>query len=372
MKVHLIKSKEVDAELFTRVVDLLGAVPGPLSFHYPKNHVVDFEQDELFTKVIPSRRKFEQLEDVMINYSHMERSFPLERKTASWLTLFSKAANYREKHNIPADEFVILLTDIPNKSNWFASFDEQMPFNGFVHTADWDHYITCRPEFPIAYEVMALVLQKHMFNTRERLEHAVHQPPIGCINDLCLNKQEIVLKLRTADICRDCMHLLKPNLALLIIKQSLNILESLRVKMLYGQNFKQESSLSRLVIHTFRPFLLPDFENIEVRLRPIEKALYLLFLQHPNGIYLSSLADHREELYNIYAALANNGSVEEMKARIDDLTNALSNSASEKISRIKRCFEDAIGEDLAANYYIQGAHGQPKFIKLDRGLVRTE
>ncbi|HSF46261.1 MAG TPA: hypothetical protein VLA58_09625, partial [Chitinophagaceae bacterium] len=110
MKVHLIKSKEVDAELFTRVVDLLGAVPGPLSFRYPKNHVVDFEQDELFTKLIPTRRKFEQLEDVMMNYAQSERSFPIERKTASWETLFSKAAHYREKHKIPADEFVILLT----------------------------------------------------------------------------------------------------------------------------------------------------------------------------------------------------------------------------------------------------------------------
>ncbi len=372
MKVHLIKSREVDAELFTRVVDLLGAVPGPLSFHFSANHIVDFEQDEVFLKSIASRRGFEQLEDVMINYSLSSRSFPLERQTVTWQTLFSKAAKYRTAHKIPPDEFVILLTDIPNKSNWFATLDEKMPYDGFVHTADWDYFIECPPAFPIAYEVMALILQKHMFDGQQEIRGSAHQPAIGCVNDLCIQKNEIILKLRTADICKQCMALLKPNLPVLIIRQSLSILESLRLKMLYGQNFRQKSPLSKLVIHRFKPFLLPGFGNIQVRLRPLEKALYLLFLAHPEGIYLSSLADYREELYEIYAAIANSGSVEEMKARVHDLTNALSNSASEKISRIKRCFEELIGEELAAHYYIQGANGERKMIALDRGLVIME
>ncbi|HLO80927.1 MAG TPA: hypothetical protein VK166_08215 [Chitinophagaceae bacterium] len=370
MKVHLIKSREVDPELFTQVVDLLGAVPGPLRFHYSKTHIVDFGQDEVFNKRIPSRRSFEQLEDVMANYSlSAPREFPMERQTVSWDTLFSKTEKYRLSHKIPENEFVILLTDIPNKSNWFACLDEKMPFNGFVHTADWDYFIDCPPAFPIAFEVMALVLQKHMFQGKQDLRESVHQPPIGCINDLCLQKQEIILKLRTADICKDCMNLLKPHMPMLMIRQALNILESLRLKMLYAQNFKQESPLSKLVINKYKPFLLPDFGNIEIRLRPLEKAIFLLFLEHPEGIFLSSLADHRQELYDIYAAIANNGTVEEMRSRVEDLTNALSNSASEKISRIKRCFEEAIGEELAAHYYIQGAHGEAKFIKLDRALV---
>jgi hypothetical protein len=369
MKVHLIKSREVDAELFTQITDLLGAIPGPLSFRFSKTHIVDFDKDEVFSKHIPSRRKFEQLED-LISYSNVaERSFPMERETVTWDTLFSKAANYRASHKIPSDEFVILLTDIANKSNWFASLDEQMPFNGFVHTADWDHFIDCPPAFPIAYEVMALVLQKHMFNGVRELRMNVHQPPIGCINDLCIQKQEIILKLRTADICKHCMDLLKPNMPALIIHQALNILESLRLKMLYAQNFKQESPLSKLVIHKHRPFMLPDFGNIQVKLRPLEKALYLLFLIHPEGIYLSSLADHRQELYDIYSSIANNGTPEDMRARVDDLCNALSNSAMEKISRIKRCFEELIGEELARHYYIQGAHGEKKQIALDRSLV---
>ena len=47
-----------------------------------------------------------------------------------------------------------------------------------------------------------------------------------------------------------------------------------------------------------------------------------------------------------------------MRERINDLVNELSNSASEKISRIKRAFEEPTGPDLAKNYYIQGGMGR--------------
>ena len=64
------------------------------------------------------------------------------------------------------------------------------------------------------------------------------------------------------------------------------------------------------------------------------------------------------------------GMRDEMKGRIDDLANVLNNSANEKMSRIKRVFEDAIGNQLARHYYIHGAVGDIKNIDLDRGLVR--
>jgi len=104
-------------------------------------------------------------------------------------------------------------------------------------------------------------------------------------------------------------------------------------------------------------------------LRPLEKALYFFFLKETEGVFLSSLSDHRRDLYAIYGQLSGSGELEEMKVRIDDMTNALSNSASEKISRIKRVFEEAIGKDLAKNYYIWGAVGEAKRIILPRNKI---
>jgi len=51
------------------------------------------------------------------------------------------------------------------------------------------------------------------------------------------------------------------------------------------------------------------------------------------------------------------------------MVNALSNSANEKISRVKRVFEEAIGNELARHYYIRGNAGDVRKISLETGLI---
>jgi len=373
MKVHLLKSAEVDTTLFSRVVDFLQSIPGPIKFLHPEEAVTDLDEEDRFTYTI---RDQEHFEEKMSTFSNLHRSesrvFPMERETITWNGLFKKANQYRQLNHIPADEFVLLLTDIANKQNWFAALDENMPGNGFIHTADWDHYIKCSAAFPIAYEVVALVLQKHMFAGMHQLRTSVHKTPIGCVNDLCLHKREIILKLRTGDVCEECLERMEGKLSMPEIHHALQILSSLREKMLFAQNLKKYSPLSRLVVDRQHKIFLPDFGNIEIRLRPLEKALYFLFLRYPEGIYHSSLCDFRTELYEIYEAISNNGDLQEMRSRIDDMVNSLTDSASQKMSRIKRVFEEAIGRDLATHYYIKGETGQKKKIDFDRGLLVNE
>ena len=59
-----------------------------------------------------------------------------------------------------------------------------------------------------------------------------------------------------------------------------------------------------------------------------------------------------------------------MKNRIDDMANITSNSAAEKISKIKKAFVKAIGDELAKNYYIQGGNGEVKKVLLDRNILK--
>ena len=374
MKAHLIKSDEVDPELFTRVIDLLQSVPGINSFSCDEKAIINFSEDETYIKTIPAREEFEQMEEALpmrIQHSIMSglRSFPLKNKTADWQELFAKTSSYRTSKQISEKEFVMLLTDIANQHNWFASLDPAMPFNGFIHTADWNYYLDVDLAFPIAYEVIALMLQRNIFGGYIDLKDKVHDSAIGCVSDLCMNKKDIILKLRTADVCPVCMEKLREQLTLPEIHHALQIMESLRTKMLYAQNFKQYSPPSRLVIDKRKRFFLPDYGNIEIKLYPLEKALYLLFLAHPEGIYLSSLSEHREELYEIYSQLSSRGMAEEMKERIAEITNALRDSAAQKISKIKKVFTDSIGQELADHYIIQGENAERKRIKLERGLV---
>ena len=129
MKIHLIRSSEMDRERFTKVVDLLKAVPGPMAFGYDPQSIVDFDREEVREGLIPDRDHFEKGRTVsfMMEESMAQIDFPLRELTASWERIFSKCATYRKVHSIPDDEYVILLTDVRNDNNWFAALDWNRP-----------------------------------------------------------------------------------------------------------------------------------------------------------------------------------------------------------------------------------------------------
>jgi hypothetical protein len=259
---------------------------------------------------------------------------------------------------------------MPNDKNWFASLDAKMPFNGFVHTADWEYFVPSRPAFPIAYEVIALVLQKHIIADNGFQRASIHNIPIGCVNDFCQKKSEIILKLRTGDICKDCIDLLDGRMSGQEIDHALRLMDSLRVKMLYSQNFRQKSPPSRLEVTADHRILLPDYgDDFEIHLRPLEKVLYLLFLRHEEGILLRDLNQHYEKVYQDYQRISRSDDVDKMRTRIEELLGGRQNYASELISRIRHVFEDIIGNQLAKHYYIKGGNAEPKKIELNRGLV---
>ena len=380
MKIHLIPDETLDEELYTRVLSLLQAVPGVNKFYATGQGRLMLPEDMRGDQEIPDKDFFEEQQtqyfSCIINTEDFKEtkrtwSFPHTRKAMRWRDLFSNIQEFREEYKVPEDEFALLLTPTANIKNWFALIDEANPFNGFIHTDEWEHYIPCDPAFPIAFEVVALTLQKYIFEKYSQLQERTHMPSIGCVSDLCMKKSEIILKMRTADVCAVCMQRLQQSLSLPEIHHALAVMESLRVKMLFAQNFRQSSPPSRLHIRRNGRMYLSDYENMEIKMPALEKSLYILFLRHPEGIYISSLNEYRQELYSIYTRLSNRGLVEDMKHRIDEMTNVLKDQASVKISRIKKAFTDALGNALAEHYIIQGENAERKSIRLDRRLVEN-
>ena len=110
------------------------------------------------------------------------------------------------------------------------------------------------------------------------------------------------------------------------------LLEELRIEAARGE-------LSRLVITEDYRFVLADY-NKEVELQPVHKAVYLLFLAHPEGIEFKRLADYREELTGYYMKTARWMDREKIVESVDNLVNPLDNAINEKCSRIKKAFLD--------------------------------
>ena len=138
------------------------------------------------------------------------------------------------------------------------------------------------------------------------------------------------------------------------------------------EKLKHQIKLSRLTITKENNLLLTDYENKEVKLEPIVKAVYLLFLNHPEGMAFKCLPDYREELTRIYVKLKPLGLNDRVIRSIEDVTNPLLNSINEKCSRIRAAFTTIVDASLLDQYIIIGKSGEAKKISLPRDLVVWE
>ena len=133
-----------------------------------------------------------------------------------------------------------------------------------------------------------------------------------------------------------------------------------------------DDRLSRLVITKDYRIVLPDYNNMEIKMEPLVKAVYLLFLKHPEGLLFKHLPDYRKELTAIYNKLKPFGLSDRALQSIEDVTNPLLNSINEKCARIRGAFVGQFDNYMAKNYYIDGVRGEAKKISLPRNLVIWE
>ncbi len=136
--------------------------------------------------------------------------------------------------------------------------------------------------------------------------------------------------------------------------------------------FKTKAQLSRLVITKDCRIMLLDYNDMEIKMEPLVKAVYLLFLKHPEGIVFKELTDYREELLGIYKKLKPMGLSKRTIQSIEDVTNPLLNSINEKCARIRGAFLSQFDDCMARHYYVDGPRGEAKKISLPRDLVIWE
>lgn len=118
--------------------------------------------------------------------------------------------------------------------------------------------------------------------------------------------------------------------------------------------------LSRLLITRDYRFVLLDYQQREIELQPVHKAVYLLFLNHPEGIEFKRLGDYRSELTRYYIATARMLDKDKIEEGVAHLVNPLDNAINEKCSRIKKTMLELMDE-YRASYYIISSHKKKHF-----------
>lgn len=139
------------------------------------------------------------------------------------------------------------------------------------------------------------------------------------------------------------------------------------------QGLIQQNPVSRLRITNDNRILLLDYDNAEVEMEPILKAVFFLFLRHSEGIRFKEMDDYKDELLNIYDSVSKRGT---RKSHADSVAKVCSperNLISEKCSRIREAFMKFMpNEKVVQQYCITGQNGEKKQISLDRALVSWE
>ncbi len=133
-----------------------------------------------------------------------------------------------------------------------------------------------------------------------------------------------------------------------------------------------EVKLSRMHITVSGRLFLSDFDNREVKMDDLTKAVYYFFLRHPEGARLKELCEHETEILHIYSGLTGRDDVRKIRESVRNLLDPYGNGMNVCMSRIKKAFRDVVSDRVARFYYVYGRSGGIRTIGLDRDLVIWE
>ncbi len=141
-------------------------------------------------------------------------------------------------------------------------------------------------------------------------------------------------------------------------------------EVLRGKLIIKSKQTSPIVVNRDLKVILPAYNELELRFSPLLRTIYILFLNHPEGIVFKQIADYRREIENIYLLIKPGGKDALMKLSIDELCDPMSGSLLQKISKINRIVKSTVvNPELSEHYIIGGLRGQPYHISLESSQI---
>lgn len=130
------------------------------------------------------------------------------------------------------------------------------------------------------------------------------------------------------------------------------------------------AELSRIKINGDFHIFLPDYDELELRMTPLVRTLYIFFLLHPEGVALRFIPDYAAELTRIYSYVKPGADEDLARRSIESLIDPFSESLQQKLSMSRRAIREQIPiPEIAKHYMITGTPGGVYRINIDTGLV---
>ena len=110
----------------------------------------------------------------------------------------------------------------------------------------------------------------------------------------------------------------------------------------------------------------------ELLFRPLVRALFILFLKHPEGILLKERVRFQEELEEIYEVIAPHVDAQDRRRRMRRLTDSEGNAFSENLSVLNATLDRILPLTQAQEFKVQGHNGHPRRVPLSPLQVHWE
>lgn len=265
--------------------------------------------------------------------------------------LFDLTEQYRTIKDISEDDYLVLITSYRNQHNWFSAFRDK---DIFVDSNDWEYFSKKDGKYGIAFQIVENLLQGFMkldINNPKN-EPNIHFESIGCLNDFCGNKKDVMFKLRQGYLCNTCIDRLEEegaNMSIVAeLMQTINFIRDEMVNKFRLLANKQET----------KPIEIDDKGNIKIGEKLIElpaqrKSVYFLFLNYLNGIESRRLDEYIDSAFKIYQKVKGRGAMVEkiQKVFIRDYSNQFGRFLLEK-TNINKKLNQTLGSKLSENYII--------------------
>jgi len=341
MNVHILRSPEYSTEDYNEVINLL------------KTHTNSIK--------IKSHPK------VNISYENEE---PIKH----WDEFFKICDQFRSNKKIHENDYVFLLTEHQNQEDYFGWTDEKLG-NYFIQTSGWNRYFQSEvnKHFPISYEVVAWILRSLMYDTQEELLKNAHERARGCVMDYCDEKEDIILKMRTGDVCSTCLQRISERgINPGFLGNIFNTMENIRKGLMYRERNELLGTVSsvRIQLGVNRPkFVLTEMNGLILNFDESQTALYMFILQ-TGGVRLTQVEEFEDELKECYRQVKNGNILQrELESTVSYWVNPENPEVlTQKISKINKKLRDLLGEKLADNFLIINEKGKYR-IKLPKAKV---
>lgn len=296
-----------------------------------------------------------------------------EKPNLSFQDIWKIIGDYRYINKIDDNAYVAMLTPKKNNLNWFSAFNGK---DLFVDTNDWNLYTEKESKYGIAFSIIENLIQTLMnlnINDVQNEPNIHYEKSIGCINDFCGTKSDIMFKFRNVYICPSCQERIKKErIDIPTITHLIDLIESLRSRMVNNFQWLDNYVVDQVTVDEKGDLKIGDKA---VNFGEQHKSIYYLFLNNEKGIVTTNLSDYQEALVKLYYNLRHNtdatvsnrainthkeveknvikeSTMKEIKNMFTPIIDRYTNRFTQEKSKVNGAIKKAVGLKLSEFYII--------------------